>query len=447
VVEREIAFYAQDNEGNVWYLGEYPEEYENGLFVDAPAWIAGFKGAKAGIKMQAEPQEGTPSYSQGWGPAVDWTDRGRVDQMGQETCVPVDCYQDVLVIAETSLEELDAFQLKYYAPGVGEVRVGWRGADATKETLELVEVVQLSPEALAEVHAEVLEQEERAHKISKEVYDQTPPLQLLGQATPSTEASEVGFEDLAGLDPNRFGNPTRIDNPWLPLEPGNLWILEGKTVEDGEEIPRRTVFAVTGMTKVIDGVRTVVAWSRDYAGGELVQAELAFYAQDNDGNVWYLGQYPEEYEDGEFVDAHAWISGVEDARAGIAMKADPQAGTPSYSQGWGPAVGFADRAQVYQMGQETCVAFDCYQDVLVMDEFDQEEVWAFQLKYYAQGVGLVRIGWRGNAATQETLELVSFLQLHPKALAEAHTAVLALEEHAYEVSQDVYGTTEPAQGP
>jgi hypothetical protein len=156
-------------------LGEYPEEYENGVFVDAPAWIAGFKGARPGIKMQAEPQEGTPSYSQGWGPAVNWTDYGRVDQMSLETCVPVDCFQDVLVIAESSLEEADAFQLKYYAHGVGEVRVGWRGADATKETLELVEVVQLSPEALAEVRALALEQEERAYKISKEVYDQTPP--------------------------------------------------------------------------------------------------------------------------------------------------------------------------------------------------------------------------------------------------------------------------------
>jgi hypothetical protein len=99
------------------------------------------------------------------------------------------------------------------------------------------------------------------------------------------------------------------------------------------------------------------------------------------------------------------------------------------------------------MGQETCVAFDCYQGVLVMDEFDQEEVWAFQLKYYARGVGPVRVGWRGNAATQETLELINFSQLDSEALAEARAGVLALEKHAYEVSEDVYGTTEPAFGP
>ncbi|HSR29839.1 MAG TPA: hypothetical protein VLY63_04675 [Anaerolineae bacterium] len=447
LVESELAFYAQDNDGKVWYMGEYPEEYENGVFVDAPAWLAGYKGARAGIKMQADPQEGMPIYSQGWGPAVNWTDYGRVDQMGQETCVPFNCYEDVLVIAESSLEETDAFQLKYYAPGVGEVRVGWRGKDATKETLELVEVVELSPEALAEVHAAALEQEERAYKISKEVYDQTAPIEMPQEADTSGETSEVDFQDLEDLNPDNFDDPTNIDNEWLPLQPGNQWVYEGVSIEDGEEIPHRIVFTVTDLTKEINGVRTVVAWILDYSEDQLVEAELAFYAQDNDGSVWYLGEYPEEYEDGEFVDAPAWISGVEDARAGIKMQAEPQLGTPSYAQGWAPAVGWTDRAQVYQMGEQTCVPVDCYGDVLVTEEFNMEEPGAFQLKYYARGVGNVRVGWRGEDPTQETLELVEFVQLDSEALAEARAAALALEEHAYEVSEEVYGTTPAAEGP
>jgi hypothetical protein len=417
------------------------------VFVDAPAWLAGFKGAKAGIKMQAAPQEGMPIYSQGWGPAVNWTDYGRVDQMGYETCIPVDCYQDVLVIAESSLEEADAFQLKYYAQGVGEVQVGWRGKDATKETLELVEMTELSPEALAEVHAAALEQEERAYKLSKEVYDQTAPIEMPAEATTSGETTEVDFEDLEELDPDNFEDPTHIDNEWLPLQPGNRWILEGVTVEDEEEIPHRIEFTVTDLTKVIDGLSTVVAWIEDYADGELIEAELAFYAQDNDGNVWYLGEFPAEYEDGEFVDAPAWIAGVEDAQAGIQMPAEPQVDTPSYSMGWAPAVEWTDRAQVYQMDQQTCVPFDCYEDVLVMDEFNQEEPGAFQLKYYARGVGPVQVGWRGEDPTQEKLELVEFVQLDADALAEARAAALALEEQAYEVSEDVYGTTSPTEGP
>jgi hypothetical protein len=129
--------------------------------------------------MKAEPQIGLPSYSQGWGPAVDWTDRAQVVQMGQQTCVAFDCYEDVLVTEEFSRSEPDAFQIKHYAPGVGLIRVGWRGADATREELELTDLIQLNPEELAEVRAAALALEEHAYEISREVYDQTPPAQYL----------------------------------------------------------------------------------------------------------------------------------------------------------------------------------------------------------------------------------------------------------------------------
>jgi hypothetical protein len=277
---------------------------------------------------------------------------------------------------------------------------------------------------------------------TEEPPEATPAGETLPEATVAGEAAEKEWED---FDPNNFSDSTNIDNEWLPLKPGTEWVYEGSTVEDGESIPHRLVVTVTDLTKVIDGVRTVVLWDQDFADGELVEAELAFFAQDIDGNVWYLGEYPEEYEEGEFVDAPAWIHGFEDARAGIAMQADPQPGTPSYSQGWGPAVDWTDRAQVAQMGEQTCVPSDCYEDVLVTEEFNQEEPGAFQLKYYARGVGNVQVGWRGNDPTQETLELVKIVQLGPKGLEKARTEALALEEHAYEISPDVYGQTPPLE--
>jgi len=385
---------------------------------------------------------GVPSYSQGWGPSVDFTDRGQVDQMGQQTCVPVGCYEDVLVIAEFSREEPDALQLKYYARGAGNVRVGWRGADATRETLELIEITQLSPEALAEVRAQALELEKRAYEISKEVYDQTPPSETLPEATTGSETSEPVFED---FDPSHFGRSTIIDNEWLPLQPGTQWVYEGTTTEDGETFAHRIEFTITDLTKEIEGVRTVVAWVVDYSDGEVVEKEIAFYAQDDDGNVWYLGEYPEEYEGGEFVKAPTWIAGLEDARAGIKMWAEPQPGTPSYFQGWGPTVEWTDFAQIDQMGQETCVPVDCYEDVLVIAESSLDEQGAFQLKYYARGVGEVRVGWRGDDASQEELELVEYVQLDPEALAEIRAQALELEAHAYEISTDVYARTSPAE--
>ncbi len=125
--------------------------------------------------MKATPETGFPSYSQGWGPAVNWTDRGQVVDMGLRTCVPVDCYEDVLVTEEFSQSEPDAYQLKYYAPGIGNVKVGWRGEDATREELELVELTSLDVRGLAQVREEALKLEQNAYEVSKEVYDQTPP--------------------------------------------------------------------------------------------------------------------------------------------------------------------------------------------------------------------------------------------------------------------------------
>ena len=130
------------------------------------------------------------------------------------------------------------------------------------------------------------------------------------------------------------------------------------------------IFTVTDLTKVIDGVRTLVAWDRDYNDGQLVEPELVFFAQDNDGHVWTLGQYPEEYEDGELVKTPAWIAGLQGAKAGLVMRAQPRMRTSDYSQGLGPKVEYADRAKVHKTGQETCVAFGCYRDVLVTEEWD-----------------------------------------------------------------------------
>ena len=88
----------------------------------------------------------------------------------------------------------------------------------------------------------------------------------------------------------RFSEPTRIDNQWFPLKPGMQYTLEGSAIEDERRVTRRVVFTVTDLTKVIDGVRTVVVWDRDWSQNQLVEAELAFFAEDDDGNVWHLGQ-------------------------------------------------------------------------------------------------------------------------------------------------------------
>jgi hypothetical protein len=260
----------------------------------------------------------------------------------------------------------------------------------------------------------------------------------------SPEGSSVSAKD---FDPAQFDDPTEIDNKWFPLTPGTRFTYEGSSIVDEGREPHRVVFTVTDLTKVVNGVRALVAWDRDYGSGELRELELAFFAQDNDGNVWNLGEYPEEYEQGKLVDAPAWIAGLKGARGGVLVKAEPQPGASSHSQGYAPPpINWIDRARVYRTGQDTCVPAGCYEDVLVTEEFERTKPGAFQLKYYAPEVGNVRVGWRGPKEDEkERLALIDLVQLDEGALAKVREQALEIEKRAYRVSRDVYGRTPPAK--
>ena len=242
---------------------------------------------------------------------------------------------------------------------------------------------------------------------------------------------------------------THITNEWLPLRPGLQLTYKGSAIPEGQKtrVKRRVVSTVTDLSKWIDGVRTLVIWEKDYTAGKLGESEIAFFAQDKAGNVWLVGEYPEEYENGKFVDAPTWISGQKGARAGIAMLANPKVGSADYAQGFAPApVEFKDRARVYKKGQKTCTPLKCYQDVLVIEEFEKGVAGVFHLKYYAPNVGLVKVGWRGaKEVEKETVALVKRQQLGTKALSKADKEALRLDKNAYKRSAGVYGKTPPAK--
>src|SRR5262245_23709550 len=256
-------------------------------------------------------------------------------------------------------------------------------------------------------------------------------------------ATESDFEP---FDAGSFHKPTVVVNEWFPLTPGARWTWQGSSLDDeGVEESHTVIFTVTDLTKVIDGVRTVVCWDQDFVDGELEESELVFFAQADDGSVWHFGEYPEEYEDGEVAATPSWIHGVGDGRAGIMMPAKPTLGAPSFSQGLALSLPWTDRSQVYQTGQKTSVPFGSYEDVLVMDEFSKEEPGAYQLKYYAKGVGLVRVGYRGEVTDREVMELVKKEQLDAAALAKVRETALAMEVRGFGKSPDVYAQTQPLQ--
>jgi hypothetical protein len=248
------------------------------------------------------------------------------------------------------------------------------------------------------------------------------------------------------LDRKAFPSHPRLDNKYLPFLPGMQYFLDGVvTGDDGTRHPHRIDTTVTQLTKVIDGVNTIVIFDRDTEDGRLTESEVFFVAQDDRGKVWTFGEYPEEYDSGQLAGApSAWLAGVAGARAGIAMLDRPRTGSPTYLQGLAPEVGFKDCATVFQGGQRVCVPVKCYDDVLVTDEFAPLKPRdGHQRKYYAPGVGNIKVAAAGGV-DPETLELSKAARLCPSELANLQEQAVSQDSRGYQVVKDLYAHTPPA---
>jgi hypothetical protein len=264
-------------------------------------------------------------------------------------------------------------------------------------------------------------------------------------AASGDEPKRPPCDTAAQFDPANFPNPPKVDNQWNPLVPGTQFIFNGEADRGGGLLPHEVVTTVTDLTKMINGVRAVVILEKDINEGVLQEAELRFEAQDNTGNIWNLGEYPEEYEDGKFSAApDVWISGIDGAEPGNSMVGNPQLGAPEYLQGWSPDIDFLDCAKVFKMQQSTCVPVGCYENVLITDERSPlEPESGHQRKYYAPGVGTVRVGAIDDPEG-ETLVLAEASRLSPQDLAKVRQEALKLEKNAYKVNK-LYRQTQPVE--
>jgi hypothetical protein len=257
--------------------------------------------------------------------------------------------------------------------------------------------------------------------------------------------AEESKNDHLEINPADFSRHSNvIDNKWWPMEPGVQMTYDGYAKEDGDQVRRSIVTTYTDMTKVIGGVRVAIMLEDDYNDKKLEEREIAFHAQDKAGNVWHLGQLRESFEDHQFKGGSVWFVGhPTGAKAGIRMWAKPKVGSVA-SQGYAPPPFYwTDRGRVSQMGLKTNVAAGNYENVMVVDEWDEETPkGVYQTKYYAAGVGNVRVGFRGPDPEEEELELVKIEHLDATAMAKVREKVHAVEDRAY-----IYAHTKPAQDP
>jgi hypothetical protein len=173
--ESELYFVSQDRNGAIWTFGEYPEEYGGGKLTGAPAsWLSGVAGAHAGIAMQGNPQAGTPVYRQGFAPSVGFEDCASVFQTGQHVCNGTTCYDNVLITDEFAPNAASSgHQRKYYAPGIGTVKVG-AASGVDPETLTLTSASKLCAAAFGQIRQQAIDQDGRSSSVARNVYSGTP---------------------------------------------------------------------------------------------------------------------------------------------------------------------------------------------------------------------------------------------------------------------------------
>jgi hypothetical protein len=221
-----------------------------------------------------------------------------------------------------------------------------------------------------------------------------------GEAETGTTDLPQGAEPVV-LDPADF--TTEIDNPYWPMAPGSRWIYREK---DGEGGVQQVVVTVTGKTKrIANGIEARVVHDVVSEAGEPVEVTDDWYAQDAEGNAWYLGERTAEYENGEVISrAGSWEAGVDGAQPGIIMPAEPRPGL-AYRQEYyaGEA---EDRAKVLSVDEQAEVPYGRFTDVVLTKDLVPLEPRALEYKLYAPGIGPVLVLDASGASGRE--ELLSF---------------------------------------
>jgi hypothetical protein len=198
------------------------------------------------------------------------------------------------------------------------------------------------------------------------------------------------------IDPSNF--VTTIDNRFFPLQPGTTFHFRGTA----GGTPQRDDMVVTSQTKSVLGVTCTVVKDTVSEHGQPIERTFDWYAQDQAGDVWYMGEDSFEKKQGRFVRASdSWEAGVNGAQPGIIMPADPQPGDV-YRQEYYPPDAL-DQARVLSRNARVAVAYGSFDHVLATDEWSPVEPQT-ERKNYVAGVG--EIEERVTAGGHEQFELV-----------------------------------------
>lgn len=367
LIEDTHDWFAQDDLGNVWYMGETVDDYnydDHGELVGVThdgAWEAGKDIAETGdvalpgYQMLAAPVAGRIYHQEYY--LEEAEDAGEILETAKPITLEDGSSYTALVTRDFSTADPLIEGRKYYAAGLGMV-------------------LETAP-------------------------DETDRVEFVGEFDEAQPPADFAAAT--------FTTPAIIDNPYLPWIPGTAQTYEMMTAEGLE----RVLIEVLDETRLVAGIETVVVRDRVSIDGVLIEDTYDWYAQDDAGNVWYMGEAVDDYiydEAGELVEiTHpgSWEAGLDVASAGaiahpgINMFADPAPRT-SYRQELYPGEAEDMAFVVRRNARVELSEGTVYENCLQILEWVPGEPGVLEYKYYAPGVGLVAATKLGS---EETLEL------------------------------------------
>ncbi len=199
--------------------------------------------------------------------------------------------------------------------------------------------------------------------------------------------------DPVEIDPSRFS--AEIDHPFWPMTPGTVWVYR-----EGDQ---RVEVTVTDRTRTVMGVETRVVHDLVTENGVPVEDTFDWYAQDDEGNLWYFGEDTTEFEDGKPArHAGAWEAGVDGALPGILLPADPEVGM-TYRQEYyaGEA---EDRAEVLSLDEPVSVPFGDFTGALQTEDTTPLEPDVVEQKFYVRDIGpVLALKVKGDTGREELI--------------------------------------------
>ena len=209
-------------------------------------------------------------------------------------------------------------------------------------------------------------------------------LTLIACEKDKTRTIDLSYSPI--IQAENFTQSTELTNPFFLFDEGSVYVYEGLTEDGFEHIE---VYR-TEESKMVMGIPCVVVRDQVWLNNTLHEDTRDWYAQDNDGNVWYMGEDVDNYNDDGSIKDHdgAWEAGVDGAKPGIVMLAAPDVGMKYRQEYYFNHA--EDQAEVLAIDAMVTTVYGTFDNCLQTHEWTELDKDANEHKFYAPNVGLIR---------------------------------------------------------